>query len=37
MLDKANEIVGINKKHNWYFQVQGQLNVCQKKFCQFAV
>lgn len=37
MLNKSGEISGINKKHNWYFQVQGQLNVCQKSFCQFAV
>ncbi|XP_050064899.1 uncharacterized protein LOC126553828 [Aphis gossypii] len=36
-LNKSGEIGGINKKHNWYYQVQGQLNVCQKIFCQFAV
>lgn len=30
-------IVGINKKHKWYFQVQGQLHVTQKEFCYFAV
>lgn len=37
MLNKSGEINGINKKHNWYFQVQGQLNVCEKMYCQFAV
>lgn len=36
-LNKSGEIGEINKKHNWYFQVQGQLNVCQKNYCQFAV
>lgn len=36
-LKKSGEIGDINKKHNWYFQVQGQLNVCQKKYCQFGV
>ncbi|XP_061712754.1 uncharacterized protein LOC133521704 [Cydia pomonella] len=27
----------INKNHNWYFQVQGQLHVTQKSQCLFAV
>lgn len=31
------QIVGINKKHKWYFQVQGQLHVTQKEFCYFVV
>jgi len=36
-LEKNGEIGNINKKHNWYFQVQGQLHVCKKSYCQFAV
>lgn len=27
----------INKKHHWYFQVQGQLNITGRKECLFAV
>lgn len=35
MLNKSGKISGINRKHNRYFQ--GQLNVYQKSFYQFAV
>lgn len=31
------ESISFNKKHAYYFQVQGQLNILKKKFCYFAV
>lgn len=30
-------ITGINKRHKWYYQIQGQLHITQKKMCYFAV
>lgn len=27
----------VNKKHPWYFQVQGQLHIAKKNICFFAV
>lgn len=30
-------ITGINKKHKWYYQVQGQLHIAQKDLCYFVV
>lgn len=30
-------ITGINTKHKWYYQVQGQLHITQKYFCYFGV
>lgn len=30
-------ITGVNKKHKWYFEVQGQLNVTQRDYCYLVV
>lgn len=30
-------ITGINRRHKWYFQVQGQLHITQKEMCYFVV
>jgi len=27
----------LKKNHKWYYQVQGQLNVCQKDYCILAI
>lgn len=32
-----NKIIKINKNHDWYFQIQGQLHVANKNMCLFAV
>lgn len=34
--DKKKHLI-LNKRSNWYFQIQGQLHVTQKKKCLFAV
>lgn len=31
------KVIGINKKHHWYYQTQGQLHITQKKYCYFVV
>lgn len=31
------KVIGINTKHHWYYQIQGQLHVTQKKFCYFVL
>ena len=36
-LIKNNEEYELSKKHNYYYQVQGQLYVCQKNMCYFVV
>lgn len=35
--DLRTQTIAINKKHPYYYQVQGQLNITQKSFCIFAV
>lgn len=35
--DKTPTIIGINQKHKWYFQVQGQLHITRRSLCYFAV
>lgn len=35
--DAAPEILGINKAHKWYYQVQGQLHITQRNLCYFVV
>lgn len=37
---KSNQlpkILGLNKKHHWYYQVQGQLHITKRKKCFFVV
>lgn len=34
---KQSQIIGINKKHVYYYQVQGQLHVTGREYCLFAV
>ncbi|GBN00760.1 hypothetical protein AVEN_220265-1 [Araneus ventricosus] len=34
---KNNEIKGINPKHLYYFQIQGQLHISKRKYCLFVV
>lgn len=36
-LDEDNKKIGINKKHNYYFQVQTQLGVLGMSWCDFMV
>lgn len=36
-VSKKGEIEEVNKNHNFYFQVQGQLRVTNRKFCFFAL
>lgn len=31
------KVVGINTRHHWYYQVQGQLRITQKKMCYFVL
>lgn len=31
------KVIGINTRHHWYYQIQGQLHVTQKKFCYFVL
>lgn len=31
------KVIGINTKHHWYYQIQGQLHVTQKKFCYLVL
>ncbi|KAG4076108.1 hypothetical protein HA402_011454 [Bradysia odoriphaga] len=35
--NEVRQLVGINKKHDWYFEVQALLHVTERKFCIFAV
>ncbi|CAH2092101.1 unnamed protein product [Euphydryas editha] len=35
-IDKKGEVV-LNKNHDWYYQIQGQLNIANKNICLFAV
>lgn len=30
-------IVGLKKKHKYYYQIQGQLNICEREYCLFAI
>lgn len=34
---KIPKILGINKRHKWYFQVQGQLHITGRDMCYFVV
>lgn len=34
---KDGSILELKKNHKWYFQIQGQLNICEKDYCIFAV
>lgn len=34
---KTKQIIGLNKRNAYYFQVQGQLNITRKEKCIFAV
>lgn len=34
---KSGEIDGVNKNHNFYYQIQGQLQVTRRKYCIFAM
>jgi hypothetical protein len=37
-LDKTKKsILGVNKKHSYYYQVQGQLRVTKRQYCLFAL
>uniref|UniRef100_A0A1B6L6J1 Uncharacterized protein n=1 Tax=Graphocephala atropunctata TaxID=36148 RepID=A0A1B6L6J1_9HEMI len=36
-LSKNNEIGPFNKKHNFYFQIQGQLHITKRQYCQFVL
>lgn len=31
------QITGINRRHKWFYQIQGQLHITQKEMCYFAV
>lgn len=33
---KTKEITGINKNHQYFYQIQGQLNVFKRKYCLFV-
>ena len=35
--DNEGEIVGLCQKHDYYYQVQGQLAICSKDYCDFVV
>lgn len=35
--DKKTQKISLNKKHKYYFQVQGQLHITEKKYCFFAM
>lgn len=35
--DKKTESISLDKKHNYYFQVQGQLNISKRKYCLFVI
>ena len=34
---EKDEIIGVNKNHDFYFQIQGQLHITQRKFCLFVL
>lgn len=31
------KIIGINRRHKWYYQVQGQLHITNRNLCYFAI
>lgn len=33
---KSKEIIGVNKNHQYYYQIQGQLNIFRRKYCLFV-
>lgn len=35
--DFVPKVIGINTRHHWYYQIQGQLHVTQKKLCYFVL
>lgn len=35
--DKKSGQISLNKKHNYYYQIQGQLNILDKQKCIFAI
>lgn len=35
--DKNGTALELKKNHKWFYQIQGQLNICQKDYCVFAV
>lgn len=35
--DKSKNSFVVNKKHPYYYQIQGQLHIAQKQFCLFCV
>ena len=37
MLDKKGDIVALHRHHSYYMQVQGQMFIWEKPFCDFVV
>lgn len=35
--DKKSGQISLNKKHNYFYQIQGQLNILERKTCIFAI
>lgn len=35
--NEARQVVAVNKKHDWYFEVQGLLHITRRQYCIFAV
>lgn len=35
--DKDTQIISLNKKHPYYYQVQGQLHISQRDYCLFCI
>lgn len=36
-LEKKNEKLVLKKNHDYFYQIQGQLHITQKKYCYFVV
>lgn len=34
---EAQQVVGINKKHDWFFEIQAMLHITEREFCVFSV
>lgn len=36
-VDKETNEISVNKNHNYFFQIQGQLNVLNRDYCLFVI